>query len=222
MTRCNRFEREGLVAIERGETLDAHFDSCEDCRQARESYRELTRDIRATATTLAPPDDFQARVLAEIERRQRRARHRRWMGGAAAAVAVAAAIALLWRGDGAPRTQPRVALEQSIESSGRAVRGVSAKPGDVLVLRAEVGDEPAELRVYGEAGGLVLRCTEAPPCARAGGRLGARVELSVRGDYRAVVVVGDAGSPTGELGADVAALEAAGATVVIGESVQVR
>lgn len=32
---CQRFEQEGLLRVERGLPLDAHFDTCPACRAAR-------------------------------------------------------------------------------------------------------------------------------------------------------------------------------------------
>jgi hypothetical protein len=224
MSVCERFEREGLLRLERGEPLDPHFDRCDDCRDARARYREVVRAIAGSAAKLTPPRDFEARVFAAIARRRTAARLRWPIAVGAGLLSAALVLALLWRADRDP-DRPALALVQSIERSAatRPVRGESAAPGDLLHLRLAGG--PAELRVYREGGGLVHRCADAPACALEGNGVATSVRLDVRGDYQAIAIpLAGAALPaaTGDLDADLAALEAAGARVLRAPAVQVR
>lgn len=60
---CNRFEREAILRIERGIPLDAHFDTCTDCDQARHKYEMLLAALPTAQPDASPPPGWQSRVL---------------------------------------------------------------------------------------------------------------------------------------------------------------
>ena len=49
MNACARFEEEGLLAVEAGGELDAHFDDCPDCDEARATTIERDYSERPSA-----------------------------------------------------------------------------------------------------------------------------------------------------------------------------
>jgi hypothetical protein len=103
------------------------------------------------------------------------------------------------------------------------MRGDAAGPGDRVRLRIAAG-RPAALRVYRAGAGLVYHCGQDPPCARDGAHFTATFVLDVRGDYQAIAALGGDGvAPmTGDLAADLAALERSGAEVLRAPPVLVR
>lgn len=94
----------------------------------------------------------------------------------------------------APPSEPIVTLE--IHRSGTLHRSGSASVsiGDTLVARV-ISDQPAELRVYGDTGEPLARCSLARGCPREGDPAhgGFRLELALTGpgDVRALVFAGD-------------------------------
>lgn len=60
---CNRFEREGILRIERGLSLDAHFDICSDCEVARTKYESLLAALPSAQPDVNPAYGWQQRVL---------------------------------------------------------------------------------------------------------------------------------------------------------------
>lgn len=60
---CSRFEREGILRIERGLSLDAHFDECAACESARNKYETLLARLPSAQPDVAPPSGWQSRVL---------------------------------------------------------------------------------------------------------------------------------------------------------------
>lgn len=67
---CDRFEREGVLSVERGLPLldDAHFECCADCQKAKEKHSAI-RDALPFALPPTPraPIGWQARVLAQTK-----------------------------------------------------------------------------------------------------------------------------------------------------------
>ncbi len=62
-TSCERFEREGLLSIERGLPLDAHFSSCADCKSAQQKHLVILAALPAAEEHVRMPIGWQARVL---------------------------------------------------------------------------------------------------------------------------------------------------------------
>lgn len=224
MSACDRFEREGLLALERGEPLDEHFESCPDCRRERAAYERLQRSLTEDEEQLRPRAGWQARVRGRIEARsaQRRVLRRRAVLGGLAAAAAAILVAVLLPVEPSPAS-----IEVSLASGGRGVRGATTGTvGDRLEVTARSGGSPrAEIRVYRDDRELVLRCSSEPPCVRRGRHLAAGLVLELRGSYQPLLVTGDGELPPptgGGLDADVGALVEGGAEVALGEEIEVR
>ncbi len=60
---CDRFEREGILRIERGLSLDTHFDACSECEVARHKYEALLGALPLSQPDVLPPPAWQSRVL---------------------------------------------------------------------------------------------------------------------------------------------------------------
>lgn len=60
---CDRFEREGILRIERGLSLDTHFDECPTCDAARHKYESILAALPSAQPDVAPLHDWQSRVL---------------------------------------------------------------------------------------------------------------------------------------------------------------
>lgn len=223
MTRCDRFEREGLLQREQDRALDDHFATCPDCRRAAAAYERIRAELRCAGAGFEPPPDWQARTWAAIARRQK-PRHRRWLWTLVpAGLAVLAGVLLIPRAPQAP-LGPSLAVE-ILPATGVVRRGTEAGRGDQLLLRATTGGAPyAELRVYLNDSELVLACSSEPPCTREDGSLRARFELSSIGTYQSLLLLSDQPLPpsTGGLDGDAGAAIAAGARVELGEAVLVR
>jgi len=51
---CNRFEREGILRIERGLSLDANFDHCPACENAAKKYETLLARVPSPPPGASP------------------------------------------------------------------------------------------------------------------------------------------------------------------------
>lgn len=60
---CDRFEREGILRLERGLNLDAHFDQCATCEVARHKYETLLEALPSAEPDVAPKPGWQSKVL---------------------------------------------------------------------------------------------------------------------------------------------------------------
>ncbi|MBX5482942.1 MAG: hypothetical protein IRZ16_14045 [Myxococcaceae bacterium] len=182
---CQRFEAEGLERLVRGEALGDHFVQCADCAVATAEYERLTTALRQMPR-YQPPANFEAKVWAQIARKERR--RRALFAFPAVAVAAAAAITVMvW-----PRTTATPTLSLQVQDvQTEAVRGTGMpKPGDVLIVRAGMPKAIyAELRVYRD-GALVMRCSGGPTCTRTGDVVEAKVPLEAIGHYEAVLFYG--------------------------------
>src|SRR5690242_9206838 len=67
---CDRFEREGILRIERGLSLDAHFDQCVACETARQKYETLLARLPSAQPEVSPPLGWQSRVLQAAAERE--------------------------------------------------------------------------------------------------------------------------------------------------------
>ncbi|HET9226999.1 MAG TPA: hypothetical protein VFR31_10050 [Thermoanaerobaculia bacterium] len=208
MTGCDRFEKEGLLALEQGQPLDEHFATCPDCLAAREAYERLEEQISRVGEEDEPAPDWQARVWERIEQRQKRTWSFWWL----APIAVAAmALFLVWLpGRSAP------GLQVEIEHGASVRRGIEARPGDVLRLSATTGGaRHAEVRVYRNDTELVLRCEADSSCS---------VALDGMGKYQPLLLHSEnpIPAPTSDLERDTAAALDAGAEIEMGEEIDVR
>lgn len=219
VTRCERFETEGLLLLERGERLNGHFATCPDCREARAAYELLREQIAEVGADDEPPADWQARVQERIAERRRRPL---WGWALAPLGAAALAAALFFA---VPRTPAAPSLAQEIAQGDAVHRSGSAAPGDRLVLRAETaGASNAELRVYRNGRDLLLRCPGATSCRRQGSELRVTWTLPSAGTYQAVLVLDDEPLPAPGKGLDpdAGAAFAQGAQVLLGDEIDVR
>lgn len=107
-----------LGGDERGSAL-AHVDRCASCRQEVVRSAELLDTLLLLAPPIEPPDGFEARVLAQVNRlRPRYGRNSplRWIAAGAAAVVVALAAFLVSPPGG--RDRPTSAFASTIMRTG--------------------------------------------------------------------------------------------------------
>jgi hypothetical protein len=184
---CHRFEAEGIQLHEHEVAFEQHVEQCDECQAAGRGYARVRQALARLPAEGGPPPGWEARVFARIRRNQTHRWGWLWRPAAAASVVASASLlVMLWPDRGLPGLEVEVR-----EGVGQTVRTLSAKPGDVLRVRASTaGHRHAELRVYRD-GVLELRCTEKSPCLRERGRLSAEVPLSAVGRYESVLVLSD-------------------------------
>ena len=237
MSTCDRFEREGLLALERsgrlGEDLEGHLAACSECTSARTSFETLGARIASAAADIEPPGDWQARVRMEIDRRQTaRSWRKPWLlvpaGLAAAALALVFVLPQWLSPNNASGELGRLtppSLTTRMVSAGGDFRGAEFKPGDHIELTGSVGQAAAsELRLYLNDSEVALACSTEPPCQRNGEILSAKTILDLRGRYQAVVLASNEPIPTatGNLDHDLDRALESGALVEMGELLVVR
>jgi hypothetical protein len=229
LSRCDRFEAEGLLLLEQGLSLDEHFATCADCLAARAAYERLRAELAALGAEDEPPVGWQARVWDRLDhRRERRERRRpRWPGWRGwmvpVGVGLAASLAALFL-IRPPGPQPPSLLAE-VQAGATVRRGGEAQPGDLLRLTAATGGaRHAELRVYRNDTELVLRCSTDRPCTRRGEELRAAVLLDAVGRYQPLLMRAESPlpPPVSNLEKDTSAALAAGADVRLGAEIVVR
>ena len=229
MSRCDRFEAEGLLLLEQGLPLDEHFATCPDCLAARAAYERLRAEIAALGAEDEPPVGWQARVWERLDQRRER-RRPRWPGwrgwivpaGVGAAASLAALFLIFLIRPPAPRPP---SLRVEVQAGATVRRGGEAQPGDLLRLTAATGGaRHAELRVYRNDTELVLRCSTDRPCSRRGDELRAAVLLDAVGRYQPLLMRAESPlpAPVSDLDKDTSAALAAGADVRLGSEIVVR
>jgi hypothetical protein len=222
MSRCDRFEAEAVLLLEKGLPLDEHFSACPDCLAARVFYDRLHQRLATLGEGDQPPVGWQAGVWERIEQRRGRRRWRPWWGLVPAALAASLAVALFVR---TPEPVPAF-LKAEIEAGPSVQRGDEAKPGDSLRLTASTGGaRHAELRVYRNDAELVLRCSTESPCSRKGEDLQATVVLDGIGRYQPLLLFSKSPLPKASaqgLDADTETALAAGAEVELGKEIVVH
>lgn len=229
---CTRWDAEGRLARERGETLDAHFAACPDCLAARAADAALTARLVETGARWQPPGDWEARVFARIAR-EAPARRFSWWYALFPALAAAGLAVFFFapRGGGGPGSpDPSGAgfeVQIGVVDGAQVVRSENPKPGDTLRLTARVPTrDPARvaIRIYRDDRTLIFACGGGEvPCSLADDAVRAEVLMTAPGAYRSIILTG-AGplpAPAGTLDADAAAARAAGASVTLGEAVRV-
>jgi hypothetical protein len=161
----------------------------------------------------------QAATVTPIESARPPRPWRRWTLALAAPVLAAAAIVIVVRRSTTTAPSERAAATGAADDVVLAyafepnpnrprTRGEVAV-GDTIVFSARnLQAALAELRVYRDDGGLVLRCSTAPPCVRSGTDLRARLAIPAIGRYRALIATAPAPlpAPTGVMDDDLAAL----------------
>ncbi len=221
MSYCDRFEREGLLKLEQGESLDRHFDECADCIKSQDAYKKIIKELKTMQQNLKAPSGWQDEVWQTIALRKQ-GKQQRWKWALPSMVAAVAGVFLIF-GVFLP-TSSTVSISVSIEQSDAVTRGVNARPGDELVIDAEIGDASiAEVLVYRNDYELVLRCSDKPPCSRRGKRIKARLELGGIGNYQPVLVLSESAIPplTNQLDDDARIVLESGAKVELAEQVSV-
>ena len=226
MSRCDRFEAEGLLLLEQGLPLDGHFATCPDCLAARAAYERLSAEIAGLGAEDEPPVGWQARVWERLDQRRERRRFRwpgwrGWIVPVGAVLAASLAALFLIRPPGPQLPSLRV----EIQAGATVRRGGEAQPGDLLRLTAATGGaQHAELRVYRNDTELVLRCSTDLPCSRQGDELRAAVLLDTVGRYQPLLLRAEKPlpSPVSDLEKDTSAALAAGADVKLGSEIVVR
>jgi hypothetical protein len=229
LSRCDRFEAEGLLLLEQGLPLDEHFATCPDCLTAQAAYERLCAEIAALDAQEEPPVGWQARVWERLDQRRERRRSRwlGWLGGSgwlvpAAGLAAAASLALFLIHPPEPRPP---SLRAEVQAGPTVRRGGEAQPGDLLRLTAAAGgSRHAELRVYRNDTELVLRCSTDRPCSRQGDEVRAAVLLDAVGRYQPLLMRAEKPlpPPVSNLEKDTSAALAAGADVKLGSEIVVR
>jgi hypothetical protein len=221
MSRCDRFETEGVLLLERGQPLEEHFSSCPDCLAARIAHERLREGLAGLGEGEQPPAGWQARVWQRIEQRRERRRWRSWWIALPAGLAASLAAFLLLR----TPAPPPAFLQAKIEAGSVVYRGGEAKAGDFLRLTASTGGaRHAELRVYRNDAELVLSCSTESPCSRNGTELKATLLLEGPGRYQPLLLLSEKPIPKGSAGldADTGAALAAGADVRLGPETAVH
>lgn len=230
---CDRFETEGLELLERGEPLAEHFESCQDCVEARRTY-EILADELARPLEVRPPGTWQARVWSEVARRQgetqsSRGFWRRWWVPVGALGAAATALLVLWIPQPSPPDASPALVSFEVEWRPQVAAGHrgggDARPGDFLELRATLdASSEAELRLYRDDLELAVQCRDEPPCRRQGDTLEARFPLDSRGVYQPILLISSAPLEpgSGDLDADLGAAFEAGARIELSSPITVR
>ena len=75
---CDRFEREGLLRLERGEGLDEHTETCPECMAALIFYTEMKNTICVARRPVRPRPGWEQRVLENIGKQDVRETASRW------------------------------------------------------------------------------------------------------------------------------------------------
>jgi hypothetical protein len=194
--RCDRFEDEALLRLERGEPLDEHFATCPDCREARAVYERLRQEIGEVGLEEEPLLGWEARVWQSIGERRRRPRWA-WVLAPLGAAALAATLFFAL-----PRTPSTPSLVQEIVGGETVVRAASAHPGDRLLLR----------------------CPGDSSCRKTGSEIRAVLTFPSAGEYQAVLVLDDEplAAPGKGLDSDAGAVLDRGARIVLGDRIAVR
>jgi len=221
MNRCNRYEQEGLLKLEKGENLDAHFSECQDCIEAAKAHQVIKTELKNMQQQWQAPQGWQDRIWEEISLRDQSSK-RKWKK-ILPSMAAAAAAAFFILGVLIPNDSP-VSISATVTQNSAVTRSLNAKPGDELSIDAEIGDTPiAELLVYRNDNELVLRCSDQPPCSRRGRHLRATIELENIGNYQPILVLSESILPelTQQLDADASLILESGARVELAEQISV-
>lgn len=225
MMRCDRFEREGALALERSESLEAHFTECRDCREALEARRKIIGSIEAMSKA-APRDGWEAGVWARIDRAEDGGTwsKRRIVASLAFAASIAAAILSARSISWPQRGQPGLEIILH-ERPASLLRSADPQVGESWLFRATgAASARADLRIYFNSREMLMRCAEDRPCKVSGDDLELVLRLEAAGSYRAVLFSGSQlpVAVTGMFETDVARGLKDGAEVLIGTPMEAR
>lgn len=224
MSQCRRFEREGLLQLERGVPLDEHFLICPDCVREREAYERLKSELKheSEIATLKPGwEQAVLKAVATTSAAQPQPK-RRWAALAAACTASAAllvAAANLWL----LAPPPSVEFRAEVVQGATPVRAEHASVGDRLTLHLAPSSYPhVALRVYLADKRLVFECSRTD-CAQTDGSLKAATTLRAPGSYQPLALLSDTPlpPPTGQLDQDLLRARDTGAVVEVVEPIDV-
>jgi hypothetical protein len=227
-TACTWLRDHGLLAQERGAggvvsaqpspEVAAHLATCHACTQLYAEIGKLRAQI-ADLPAPGPPSGWQRAVWARIEAKKEaktRSRFITWIFAIGAPLAAAAAILIVVRSGRGPQpvTEPAGALVLAYHFESdpqRARTRGNVAVGDAIIFEtkgAGLAQPVAELRVYRDDAGIVLRCGTEAPCERQGDRLRARFTIPAIGRYRAMIVTAAQAlpAPAGVLDDDLAAI----------------
>ena len=231
MSRCDRYDAEGLLLVQQGRTLPPHFAHCPECRTAAAAYRQIVSALSSLHEDAHPRTGWQSRVLGQVSSRP--SPRRRWSTVAvpvAAAALLTFGVYITW--NLAPSTSPTSSGVQAPGLSTALVpgdlpttRGVDARPGDRLQLRGERGEfRHAEIRVYLNDRAVVLRCGDSTPCRAGDSTLEAELVMDVAGTYQPVLLLSwETIPPPGDsLDEDTARLQQDGGRVILDLPVEAR
>ena len=186
---CDQFDARELLRQERGEPPDPHLGTCPECQQrlARtQALRQALGQIPIEKSTTSWEQAVWGRIGAGGARKPQR--RRLWLG--LPVLLAAAGVLLLIRSPGrspVEGTAPVLAL--AFEAGPERLRsGGPAVGATVVVDGTAVQHDHAELRIYRDDAGLLLRCSTEPPCQRRDGRLGARFTIPAIGRYRVLLL----------------------------------
>ena len=186
-TRCDRFDARELLRQERGEPPDPHTSNCAECQQ-RLARTEALRRALAQIPIEKSTTSWEQAVWGRIAAGPQRPRRRLWLG--LPVLLAAAGVLLLIRSPGRPPVEgaaPVLAL--AFERGSERLRSDGPAVGATVVVDGSAVQHPhAELRIYRDDAGLLLRCSTEPPCQRRDGRLGARLTIPAIGRYRVLLL----------------------------------
>jgi hypothetical protein len=186
-TGCDRFDARELLRQERGEPPDPHQGTCAECQQrlARtEALRQALGQIPIEKSTTSWEQAVWGRIATGGRKPQRR---RLWVG--LPVLLAVAGVILLVRSPGRSPDGTAPVLALAFEAGPERLRsGGPAVGATVVVDGTTVQHEHAELRIYRDDAGLLLRCSTEPPCQRRDGRLGARFTIPAIGRYRVLLL----------------------------------
>lgn len=200
MSLCERFEQEGLLKLEQGESfdqeLDQHINGCADCRVARRSYQTIIQEMNNMQEQWKAPRGWQERVWQTIAVREQKngwSKYRSVLPALSAVASIAVVfllVTVMWP------TDNEISIDISIEPGGSVTRGVQASSGDKLIIDAAIGETKyAEVLIYRNDNELVLRCSDKPPCNRRGNRISAELYLERMGSYQPMLVLSESTIP---------------------------
>ena len=225
MSDCTRFEDEGLAALERGEELDDHFKTCEDCVEAQHKYNRLKTLLTESRSADSPAEGWENEVLAAIRESENDEPSygiSKWYGSIAASIAVIGIVTMLFWQTGAP--PPGSSLQVSLVAGESVYRGSNGKIGDRLEVTVQAGDAAHKLiRVYRDDRLFSACAPSQTNCVIAEDLSSATVVISAIGEYRVLLLQSDQQVQgfTGQLDADVQLARTLGAKVEISDVITV-
>lgn len=129
---CDKFERDGVLSIERGGDLDPHFSVCPECKEAAAKHGKILEALPLATPNVRAPIGWQARVLQKTAEAESRAETRTGMPEAFGLVLAAAMLAVAYLG--ASRNLPGEDVD--------ATADVPAKPNVPVVVETPIGPDP--------------------------------------------------------------------------------